>query len=74
VHTVDRARYLATLAPLQDTSPELILSTHLPPAVRRAPEFLQTLATAPSASTFAGPDQAVLEQMLAGLEPGQAAG
>jgi hypothetical protein len=74
VHTVDAARYHATFAPLQDISPALILSTHLPPAVRRAPEFLQMLADAPAADAFVGPDQSALEQMLAGFEPSQAVG
>ncbi len=69
VHTVDHARYLATCTPLRDIDPALILSTHLPPAVRRAPEFLQMLAAAPTASAFPSPDQAALEQMLAGFEP-----
>jgi hypothetical protein len=74
VHTVDPARYLATFAPLRDLDPALILSTHLPPAVCRVPEFLQTLAAAPSANAFTGPDQAALEQMLAGFEPGNPSG
>lgn len=69
VHMVDPARYLATLAPLRAMDPALILSTHLPPAARRTPEFLDTLAAAPSADVFIGPDQVALEQMLAGFEP-----
>jgi hypothetical protein len=56
VHTVDHARYLATFAPLRDMNPALILSTHLPPAVRRGPEFLQMLAAAHSDGTRAGGD------------------
>jgi hypothetical protein len=73
VHTVDQARYLATFAPLRDADPALILSTHLPPSAGRAREFLQMLAAAPSARAFAGPDQAALEQMLAGFEPSNTA-
>lgn len=69
VHTVDQARYLENLAPLHAMAPKLILSSHLPPAVDRTPEFLQTLSTAPVADAFTGPDQAALEQMLASLEP-----
>jgi flavorubredoxin len=72
VRTVDQARYEDVLSQLRHLDPELILSTHLPPAQRRAPEFLQTLAAAPAADPFAGPDQAALEQMLAGFEPGPA--
>lgn len=74
VHTVDHACYLGTLGQLRDLDPELILSTHLPPAPRRTPEFLQTLTAAPAADAFTGPDQAALEQMLAGFEPSPAAG
>jgi hypothetical protein len=69
VHTVDQARYLATLAPLRKLDPALILSTHLPPAGRRAAEFLQVLEAAPAADAFVGPDQAALEQMLASFAP-----
>lgn len=39
VHTADRSRNLATFVPLREMNPTLILSTHLPPAARRAPEF-----------------------------------
>lgn len=74
VHTVDPARYLATLAPLHAMNPALILSTHLPPASRCAPEFLHTLAAVPSTDPFTGPDQAALEQMLADFEPVPATG
>jgi hypothetical protein len=73
VHAVDHARYRATFAPLRDTEPTLILSTHLPPAPRRTQDFLHMLEAAPAASAFTGPDQAALEQMLAGFEPSNAA-
>ncbi len=73
VHTVDPARFLHPLARLRDLDPALILSTHLPPAPRRMPEFLQMLTAAPTADPFVGPDQAALEQMLAGFEPNPAA-
>jgi hypothetical protein len=74
VHTVDQAKYLDSLATLRAVDPALILSTHLPPAVGRAPEFLQMLAAAPGADPFVGPDQAALEQLLAGFEPVSPAG
>jgi glyoxylase-like metal-dependent hydrolase (beta-lactamase superfamily II) len=73
VHTVDPARYLGTLGQLRVLDPALILSTHLPPAQRRTPEFLQTLTAAPTADAFIGPDQAALEQMLASFESSPAA-
>jgi hypothetical protein len=69
VHTVDQSRYLALFASLRELNPALILSTHLPPEARRAQEFFQTLAAAPSATAFTGPDQSALEQMLAGFDP-----
>jgi hypothetical protein len=69
VHTVDEARFLGSLATLRAVDPAIILSTHLPPAAQRAPEFLDMLAAAPGADPFIGPDQAALEQMLATFEP-----
>ncbi|MFC8527425.1 MBL fold metallo-hydrolase [Nocardia sp. NPDC057227] len=69
VHTVDRGRYLGTLAELRSLDPALILGTHLPPAAGRTAEFLATIAAAPGADPFVGPDQAALEQLLAGFEP-----
>jgi ODP family beta lactamase len=69
VHTVDQAKYLDSCTTLQAADPTLILSTHLPPAVGRTPEFLDMLAAAPGADPFIGPDQAALEHLLAGFEP-----
>lgn len=74
VHTTDTARYLATLQPLRAMNPTLILSTHLPPAAGRAPQFLDMLAAAPQTDPFVGPDQHALENMLASFEPATAAG
>jgi hypothetical protein len=74
VHTVDEARFLDSLATLRAVDPSLILSTHLPPAAERAPEFLDMLAAAPGADPFVGPDQAALEQMLASFEPATSTG
>ncbi|MEV6105506.1 MBL fold metallo-hydrolase [Streptomyces sp. NPDC051940] len=73
VHNVDRDRYLETVAPLRDMDPELILSTHLPPVRGRTADCLDMLAAAPQAAAFVGPDQAALEEMLRGFEPGPAA-
>ncbi|GAA3443422.1 MBL fold metallo-hydrolase [Planomonospora venezuelensis] len=69
VHLVDRPAYLATLRPLHAADPDVILSTHLPPAAGRTSQFLDTLAAAPAAEPFVGPDQQALEQMLAEFEP-----
>lgn len=69
VHTVDPAAYRATMQPLRAADPEIILSTHLPPAPGRGPEFFDMLAEAPGANAFAGPDQQALEKLLATFEP-----
>lgn len=66
VHHVDPAKYAAALSSLRTIDPTMILSTHLPPAFGRTGEFLDTLALAPDADAFVGPDQAALDTMLAG--------
>jgi len=66
---VDRALFAASLAPLRAMDPSVVLSTHLPPASGAMPGLLDMLAAAPDAAPFVGPDQAMLEQLLAGFEP-----
>lgn len=66
---VDRGRFAESLQPLRRLDPPLVLSTHLPPARNRAQELLDVLQGAPDTDPFVGPDQAALEQMLAGFEP-----
>jgi glyoxylase-like metal-dependent hydrolase (beta-lactamase superfamily II) len=69
VQTVDVEKYLRTFDSLKDRKPDLVLSTHLPPAAGITGAMLDTLATAPSAPPFVGPDQEALEQMLASFQP-----
>lgn len=69
VQNVDVAKFLGSFQPLRDGAPELVLSTHLPPALGITGTMMDTLGSAPGASPFVGPDQAALEQMLAGFEP-----
>lgn len=69
VHTVDPDRFLATLRPLRAMDPSAVLSAHLPPAIGRTAELLDTIAAAPHTDPFVGPDQAALQAMLAGFEP-----
>jgi hypothetical protein len=69
VHAVDADRFAASLQPLRAMDPTAILSTHLPPAIGRTDELLDTIAGAPMADPFVGPDQIALEQMLATFEP-----
>ncbi|MFC5906434.1 MBL fold metallo-hydrolase [Streptacidiphilus monticola] len=69
VENVDEKRFLDTFQPLRDREPELVLSTHLPPAPGITGPMLATLGSTPGLAPFTGPDQAALEQLLAGFEP-----
>lgn len=69
IHTTATDRFRETLEPIRAMDPHLILSSHLPPAIGRTPEFLDMLLTAPDTEPFVGPDQQALEQILAGFEP-----
>ncbi|MFA7764049.1 MBL fold metallo-hydrolase [Streptomyces sp. NPDC048723] len=70
VQMVDPDRFLSTVDPLRSMDPQTILCTHLPPAVGLTTQFIDTIAAVPGLDPFTGPDQAALEQMLAGFEPG----
>ena len=70
VTSVDRAAFRASLQPLRQLDPSVVLCTHLPPAHAAIDQLLDTLETAPDANPFVGPDQAALERLLAELEPG----
>jgi glyoxylase-like metal-dependent hydrolase (beta-lactamase superfamily II) len=72
VHTVDRDAYYRTMQPLRAADPEVVLSSHLPPAYGRMPQLLDMLAAAPAAGAFVGPDQRALEELLASFEPSAA--
>ena len=52
---VDRAQFAASLTPLRAMDPELVLSTHLPPARRAMPRLLDMLAGAPDAEPSSAP-------------------
>lgn len=65
LHKVDSSRFKAKLDEIRAMEPETILSSHLPAAHGMTDELLSTLATAPSAEPFVGPDQEALMQMLA---------
>jgi hypothetical protein len=65
LHKVDRAAFAADLDGLRQIAPKLILSNHLPPAPGHLMErFLGSLAAAPGAQPFVGPNQAALDEML----------
>jgi hypothetical protein len=69
VTSVNRAAFRASLQPLRELDPSVVLCTHLPPAHAATTQLLDTLATAPDADPFMGPDQTALEKLLAELEP-----
>lgn len=68
---VDRSAFRASLEPLRQLNPPVVLCTHLPPARAASAGLLDTLEGAPDADPFTGPDQAALEAMLAEMEPAQ---
>ena len=72
VAAVDPTRFATSLEPLRRLDPPVVLSSHLPPAHGATSQLLDTLADAPNAEPFVGPDQAALEQMLAAFQPGAA--
>jgi len=68
LHNVDRAVFASELDRIRGLAPTMILSSHLPAARGSSMErLLDALAAVPDAPPFIGPDQAALEQMLAGI-------
>lgn len=67
----DREKFLGTVRPVKEMDPELVLSTHLPPAagIGLIARMIDTVGLAPGLEPFVGPDQQALEQLLAGFEP-----
>ena len=65
LHKVDRGAFARELDSIRQMAPKMILSSHLPAAPGTMIEkVLASLAAAPEAQPFVGPDQAALEQML----------
>jgi glyoxylase-like metal-dependent hydrolase (beta-lactamase superfamily II) len=69
VHTVDMTRYQQTVRAMQALDTDVVLSTHLPPAIGVGTQLFDMLAAAPGADPFVGPDQHALQQMLSSFEP-----
>ena len=68
VHDVDRDGFRRSLAELRAIEPTMVCSSHLPPAPGELlPLFVDSLAQTPDADRFVGPDQPMLEAMLAGM-------
>jgi len=72
VHNANTGGYLETVRSLRAVNPDVILSTHLPPAAGLGDQLFDMLAAAPTSNPFIGPDQQALEAMLASFEPGPA--
>jgi flavorubredoxin len=67
LHKVDRRAFATELDRIRAIEPTMVLSSHLPPAQGASVErLLGALAAVPDAPVFVGPDQAALEEMLAG--------
>jgi flavorubredoxin len=68
LHKVDRAVFASELDSVRALEPTMVLSSHLPAAQGSSVErLLGALAAVPDAPAFVGPDQAALEQMMAGM-------
>lgn len=71
LHKADRVALARELDGIRKMAPQMVLSSHLPAAPGRMVErMLSTLAEAPGAQPFVGPNQAALEQMLGGMTTG----
>lgn len=71
LHSVDGAALAGALDAVRSLEPTVVLSSHLPAANGELTHrMLATLASVPGAPAFVGPDQAALEQMLAGVTTG----
>jgi hypothetical protein len=64
VATVDPAKFAATYDVLRRFSPDVILSTHLPPATAQLDTFVDFLEMVPSAAPLDAPEQAFLDGLL----------
>ena len=68
LHAVDAAALASQLDVVRAMEPAVVLSSHLPPASgAMVDRMVSTIAGVPGAEPFVGPDQAAMEQMMAGL-------
>jgi len=71
LHKVDQGALANELDGIRALQPEMVLSSHLPPAGKDQTErLLASVAAAPGAQPFVGPDQVALEQMLKEMSAG----
>jgi hypothetical protein len=73
VCSADPTKFTASYDHFRTFVPELVLSSHLPPARGQLDNLLDMLAEAPDTTDFVGPDQASLDAMLAAAIPDQPA-
>lgn len=66
LRAVRETEFEASVAVLEDLKPEMVLSSHLPPASGQLGDLVRAISAARHAAPFAAPDQAALEQMLSG--------
>jgi flavorubredoxin len=70
LHKVDHDVFAKELDGIRRLQPRMVLSSHLPAASGDMTErLLASLAAAPGAQPFVGPDQAALQEMLAQMMP-----
>jgi len=65
LHMVDQGKFAHVLDRIRELDPQLILSSHLPPARGNNEELLRLLAAVPDTEPFVGPNQAAVEAMMA---------
>ncbi len=70
IHIADPDKFNQTLDPIRKLDPKIILSGHLPPAIGRSKQLIDTLAKTPTIEPFVAPNQEALEQMLAMMGAG----
>lgn len=68
LQNVDAGKYAASLDSVRRLDPDMILSSHLPPAQGMHGILLNHLADAANAAAFIGPDQNALEEMMAAAD------
>jgi flavorubredoxin len=61
---IDPARFARNLESVRDLDPDMLVSSHLPPARRMLDTLIAHLKDAPHAAPFVGPDQAAFEAMM----------
>jgi flavorubredoxin len=70
VHYTDRSHYRGDLDAIRRMGPDMIFSSHLPPAQDETEQFLHALMAVPDAAPFVAPNQAALEQIMAAAPGG----